>query len=1072
MPILLRLRVAVPVVIAALLSASCSRQAKLDRRVAAGDEAYATGNFDRAEIEYLNALALDPGEGRALAGLGKIAFDDGHVGNTYSYLSRARDLRPNDLDLRTKLGLYFLAGGRWEAARNEARFVLQHRPADAQAVLLLANSSVTPADVASAREILGGFSGTGESAALATARGILDVRTHQLPEARTEFARALTLDAGYAPAITATATLAMVDGDLATAARDFAAAAEHSPDRSPQRLQLAQFDFEHGHPDQARQILQAMITKTPDYLPALMLLAEISAREHKYPESSELVTRVLGKDPIHLEALLLQARIAIETGQAASTAPALEKVLRIYPQSAPLRYYLALCDLGAGETAKAANILAEALALAPDFADAVLLNASMTIRRGEPKSAVVALKQFVQRHPNPPVRAWILLAEAFHASGDLNEALAVYRQAAEQAPTDPELSWLAGLIQLQQGQRVVARASFEHALALSPEYLPAVEQLVGLDLDDKNLVTALARVDAHLAKSPHVAGLHLLRAKVLTAQGNDAEAEKSLHRALELDPSSPNAFYALARLYVAGHRQDKALASLKESNAKNPRDVPTLMLMGAIEQEQGNFAGAREAYEKIVALNSRYAPALNNLAYLYSEQLKQPDQALRMAQRAREVLPNDAHVADTLGWILYQGNQFSWAVALLEESAAKLPDSPAIQYHLGMARLALGDESRARDALTRALRANADFAGKSEAQETLALLAIDPAKSGATDQSTIEHALSHHPDDPLALGRRAAIEEHEGTLDRARTDYEKILRGAPKNLTALIGLARVDENQGQNARAFDLAKDAHELKPEDASITHRLGRLALATGNSEWSLTLLQDAAQSIPDSGELQYDLARAQFSVGNVREASDTMSRALRLSSLMPHAADARQFVSLLSLVSQTSDRPDGEDKDVTAALQVDPGNPVALYVRAAQSRQHGDAAAAIRDDEAILNRLPSFLPAMRDLAILYPDSQSKKAAEYAVKARARFPTDPELAKAFGLALFRQGDMTGAEKVLEEASERSPADAETWLRLGQARLKLGQVADGRRALQKAVDLNPRTEIRQQAESALAGAK
>ncbi|HEY4300858.1 MAG TPA: tetratricopeptide repeat protein [Candidatus Didemnitutus sp.] len=1050
--------------------AGCTRQAKIERRLAAADSSFSSGQYDRAEIEYLNVLQLDPASGRAIARLGEIYFDQGRIGSTYLYLARARELRPDDLELRTKFGLYLLAAGKWDAARAEARFILDRKPDDAEALLLLANSSVSPANVADARATLARPAGA-PSAAAATATGILDVRDHNLPAARTAFARALALDHDYAPALTAVATIALADGDPAAAEKAFAAAAEHSPPRSPRRLQFAEFEFERGQPEEARRQLKAMIDQTPDYLPALMLLAEHAAQDHQWAESGALVDRVLAKSPVHLEALLLQARLAVESGDAAKSIPKLEGALKIYPQSAPLRYHLALCYAATGDTARAARFVNDALGFAPDYTDAVLLNASLSIRRGEAKAAVIALRQFVQKHPTASLRAWILLAEAFHASGDFDEALAVYRHAAEIAPQDPQIAWLAGLIHLQQGQRTAARSDFEHALALAPEYLPAVEQLVGLDLGDRRPDDALALVDRHVAVSPQVAGLHLLRAQVLVAQGNTAAAETSLRRALELDSKSTAAFYALARLYVSTHQQDKALASLKKSAAGNPRDVPTLMLMGAIEEERKNFPAAREAYEKIIVLDPRYAPALNNLAYLYSEQLHDNARALRMAQRAREVLPNDAHVADTLGWILYQGGQFTWALALLEESAAKLPDSPAIQFHVAMTHLALGDETAGRQAFQRALHAANDFDGRTEAEEALALLAIDPAHFRPADQAVIDRALARRPDNPIALLRLAAVEENTGAIDRARTTYENILHGSPRSFSALAGLARLDATNGQTAKAFDLAKIAHEVKPDDPAITHLLGRLALDAGNADWAATLLEDGAQASPDDGDLLFDLAQARFATGNVPAAAETMSRALAKSPLMPRASAARQFLALAAIAAHPEAGPQAAET-VSAALQADANDTAALYAQAILAEHGADSAAAIHDFEAVLSRLPSFTPAMRELAILYSPSESRKAADLAVKARVRYPSDSLLGKALGIALYHEGDMTGAEHVLEESAARMPDDGDLWAYLGLARIKLGQLPGGRSALQKSVGLHPAPELREEAEHALSNSQ
>ena len=94
--------------------------------------------------------------------------------------------------------------------------------------------------------------------------------------------------------------------------------------------------------------------------------------------------------------------------------------------------------------------------------------------------------------------------------------------------------------------------------------------------------------------------------------------------------------------------------------------------------------------------------------------------ALELAQRAKEAMPDDPHVSDTLGWILYKRGVYQRAADLLKDSAAKLPDQPVVQYHLGLASLKAGDKQGARKALTAAINSPTSFAGKDDAKKTLA----------------------------------------------------------------------------------------------------------------------------------------------------------------------------------------------------------------------------------------------------------------------------------------------------------------------------------------------------------------
>ena len=104
----------------------------------------------------------------------------------------------------------------------------------------------------------------------------------------------------------------------------------------------------------------------------------------------------------------------------------------------------------------------------------------------------------------------------------------------------------------------------------------------------------------------------------------------------------------------------------------SPRtDAPRRHLRAQGRHPEG-AAGLREGPDT----EPRFAPAANNLAWLYSEHGGDKEKALELAQRAKEAAPDDPHISDTLGWILYKRGVYQRAVGLLKESAAKLPDQP------------------------------------------------------------------------------------------------------------------------------------------------------------------------------------------------------------------------------------------------------------------------------------------------------------------------------------------------------------------------------------------------------------
>jgi tetratricopeptide (TPR) repeat protein len=108
------------------------------------------------------------------------------------------------------------------------------------------------------------------------------------------------------------------------------------------------------------------------------------------------------------------------------------------------------------------------------------------------------------------------------------------------------------------------------------------------------------------------------------------------------------------------------------------------------------------------------------LAWNYAEHGGNLDVALGLAQKAREANPGDPDIADTLGWIYFKKGAFESALHLFIEANEKLKDSsPTLLYHLGMAYRKIGNDTSAKEVLSKALVAGKSFPESAEAQRVL-----------------------------------------------------------------------------------------------------------------------------------------------------------------------------------------------------------------------------------------------------------------------------------------------------------------------------------------------------------------
>ena len=121
-------------------------------------------------------------------------------------------------------------------------------------------------------------------------------------------------------------------------------------------------------------------------------------------------------------------------------------------------------------------------------------------------------------------------------------------------------------------------------------------------------------------------------------------------------------------------------------------------MVGVLFEAQGRREDARKSYEATVSRPEAAPVAANNLAFIYAEQGTNLDVALQLATTAKQQLPDDPSVDDTLGWVYYKKDLPALAVKPLEESLKKLPDNAEVLYHLGLTYAKLGEKAKARDA--------------------------------------------------------------------------------------------------------------------------------------------------------------------------------------------------------------------------------------------------------------------------------------------------------------------------------------------------------------------------------------
>ncbi|GEM_PF-2770133 len=145
-----------------------------------------------------------------------------------------------------------------------------------------------------------------------------------------------------------------------------------------------------------------------------------------------------------------------------------------------------------------------------------------------------------------------------------------------------------------------------------------------------------------VALSPTLAESWLLLARLSLERGSVRLPRKHLETYLSLRPLDRNVRKNLVRLLVHELNDgDAALGHLKDLLAADPKDIESLMHLGAARWRKGQYAKAAAIYLRILRLNPGETRAALNLGNLYFEAYKKPVLAWKAYQYLLGLPPSD-----------------------------------------------------------------------------------------------------------------------------------------------------------------------------------------------------------------------------------------------------------------------------------------------------------------------------------------------------------------------------------------------------------------------------------------------
>jgi tetratricopeptide (TPR) repeat protein len=710
-----------------------------------------------------------------------------------------------------------------------------------------------------------------------------------------------------------------------------------------------------------------------------------------------------------------------------------------------------------------------------------LASANLFFNSGDPGAAANALREALAADPKSS-RAHMALGDLYLFQKDGKQAGEEFKKAAELAPVRSIERLKYAAFTSDAGEVEETRRIATEMTKQAPDYLPGWSLLAELAAKDKKYDEALALLENVFSRDAENVDGRRTQSNVLLAKGDAKKAVAVMERLDTTYPDVPLLKYQLAQAYVRDNNMSQATLVLDQAVSINPNYNDAVLLLGQINLATGH---ADKVIEPLSRLGKR-RPDLRDAALLLAGAygaLDRFDDAAAVLHNQAQLTPNDPQPEIALGLTYRQANRNDEARQAFQKAAQLAPNNllplqqlielDLLDKHFDAARQRVRSvfQNTPNPPLEhyfegRVLAAEGKWdAAEAELQKTLQL---DPNFGAAYDLlvqaylatnkfpaaiSELQGELAKNPNNAQAFMTLALLYERTKDFPKAGDAYEKVLSINPNFVPALNNLAYLyTEHLNNLDKAYDLARKAHDLQPQDAAAADTFGWVLYKRGDYQQALPILQESVQKAGDTPEIQFHLGVTAYMMGQTDLARVALRKAASATKDFPGKDESKRRLALLEGGAGLS------ISQLEAMTKEQPNDPVVqMRLGEAYEKQSAADKAATAWEQALkLN--PNLVVATTKLAQLNAGSlqNKEKALAYAKKARELAPADPQVAALVGKVAYQSGNFAWSYSLLQEAARQRQNDPALLHDLAWAAYSVGRVPEARDAMQKVLTSNP----------------
>ncbi len=735
-----------------LIAASCTRDPKVQaqRAVDNGNKFYAKGKYREAALMYRRALQKDLKFGEAYYRLGLTELKLADYGGASHWLLRAVDLQPTNTDAMTKLADLYLLGS-YSDKSHSAQYLKEVKDL-ADGLIKLDANSFDGHRILAQMALLGGKypdalaefekanAAKPNTPPLVTMYFEALVRSNQFDQAEKVAYALIDKQKNYAPIYNALYVQYMRRNKPEDGEKILKLKEQNNPDKANYVLELAQ----HYYLVNRRPEMDAELQKLSDekaYPEGRLLagdffffrlhdwdraqtqyetgmkdfpkekvvyekrLVELFANTTKRREANDLLATILKENPKDSDAIAMRAALMLQTGnldQINAAANDLQALVTKNPKNHLLRFNLARAMLAKGQTEAARLQLEEAVKLRPDFVMARQLLTRLYLGKNDFGNALKGSEELIALDRNN-VTAHLMRSSSLIGLGDRDKAREELEYITKTYPNNPDARWQVGYIAYEDKNYKQAEQIFSDLYKNNPNDGRSLAGLTEALARENRMDDAIALAKTAAAKQPDRRDMKLFVANLETRAQKYDEALGIYQGLLAKEPKSADLLFRIAETDREKGDLNAAMDKFRQCSQEAPSDTNCLRMLALLMEATGKRDLAKPIYEQILKIHPDDPLALNNLAFAKAEDGTDLDEALNMAQRAVQKVPNNPEVRDTLAWIYIKKSLPDDAIRIYRDLVVNQPNNPIFHYHYGMALMQKGDRAGEKKELESAL---------------------------------------------------------------------------------------------------------------------------------------------------------------------------------------------------------------------------------------------------------------------------------------------------------------------------------------------------------------------------------